>query len=87
VADYDIDDLLAALNAVASSSDPDSDDDRDPNDDPDNDESRDPNDDDWDHEQAEDGEQDDGTDDDDGDYSSRSRRAVMLLEKLNSEAC
>ena len=44
--DYDLDDLLSALNEVASSSDPDSDDDRDPNDDPDEDDSRDPNDDD-----------------------------------------
>ena len=32
--DYDLGDLLAALNEVASSSDADSDTDRDPNDDP-----------------------------------------------------
>jgi hypothetical protein len=78
---YNLDDLLDKLNEVAASSEPDDDDDRDPNDDPDNDDSRDPNDDDWDREQGEDGEQDDGTDDD---YSGR--RAVMLLEKLNSDS-
>jgi hypothetical protein len=81
--DYDLDDLLSALNEVAADSNPD-DDDRDPNDDPDDDDSRDPNDDDWDREQAEDGEEDDGTDDDDGDYASR--RSVMRLEELNAEA-
>jgi hypothetical protein len=79
---YDLDDLLSALNEVAADSAPD-DDSRDANDDPDDDDSRDPNDDYWNREQGEDGEQDDGTDDDEGDYTSR--RAVMLLEKLRSE--
>jgi hypothetical protein len=87
--DYDLDDLLAALNSVAAESDPDDDTDHDANDDLVNDDSRDPNDNDdrddsWDREQGEDNEQDDGTDEDDGDYASR--RSVMLLEKLNSEA-
>jgi hypothetical protein len=86
--DLDLDDLLAALQSVASSSDPDNDTDRDPNDDPDNSDF-DPNDDPDNVDDPEDVDddprsyRDDDDDDDEGDYSRR--RTVMLLEKLRSE--
>jgi hypothetical protein len=77
VDDLDLDDLLSALQSVASSSSPDSDDDMDPEDDPDNDN--------YDPDDADNvARRDDDGDDDEGDYSRR--RTVMLLEKLNSEA-
>jgi hypothetical protein len=76
--DYNLDDLLSALNEVAA--------DTDPNDDPDNDDSHDPNYDDWDREQGEDDEQDDGDDNDEGDYSHSPVPTIMRLQKLEAEA-
>jgi hypothetical protein len=71
VPDYDLNDLLAALNEVAADSGHDDDD---PSDD----------DDDWSREQGEDNEQDDGDDNDQGDYGSSP--TVMRLRRLQADA-
>jgi hypothetical protein len=93
VDDLDLDDLLAALNEVASSSQPDSDSDMNPNDDPDNgdfepndnpDDVDDPEDVDDDPRSYRDDDDEDNDDDNEGDYSRRP--SVLLLEKLNTEA-
>lgn len=86
--DYDLDDLLSALNEVASSSDPDSDSHMDPNDDPDAGDF-DPNDDPDNVDDPEDVEDDPRSytddDDDENDYS-RKPAIVMRLRKLEAEA-
>jgi hypothetical protein len=89
--DLDLDDLLAALQSVASSSEPDSDTDMDPNDDP-NAGDFDPNDDPNNVDDPEDVDDDprsyrdeDDDDDDEGDYS-RSPSIVIRLQRLENEA-
>jgi len=83
MADLDLEDLLAQLREVASASDPDSDDDRDPEDDTsDIPEDEIPDDQDLDDEEGEDGDREG-----DDDFSKpKIYKTVMLLQKLQAEA-